>query len=173
MTEAEIEALLTDFTNVLNHEQPLDVSKPEDAARYVTGLHGDSDAVVRLRKDILRRIGGGVFLFTGQPGSGKSTELQRLKRDLQALGGSKVYYCDLQDWLNLNAPVTLSSFLVALLSSWVFQAGVIQAQQPISRGALTLTHDTVEGRMRQALATMQALPTVLAPIVSIRKEELS
>ena len=129
MTEVEIEALLTDFTNVLNHEQPLDVSKPEDEARYVTGLHGHSDAVVRLRKDILRRIGGGVFLFTGQPGSGKSTELQRLKRDLQALGGSKVYYCDLQDWLNLNAPVTLSSFLVALLSSWVFQAGVIQGQR--------------------------------------------
>ena len=38
---------------------------------------------------------------------------------------------------------------------------------------IILTHDTVEGRMRQALAQMQALPTVLAPIVSIRKEELS
>jgi len=36
-----------------------------------------------------------------------------------------------------------------------------------------LTHDTVEGRMRQALARMQALPTVLAPIVAIRKEELN
>jgi homoserine dehydrogenase len=38
---------------------------------------------------------------------------------------------------------------------------------------IILTHDTVEGRMRQALARMQALPTVLAPIVSIRKEELA
>ena len=38
---------------------------------------------------------------------------------------------------------------------------------------IILTHDTVEGRMRQALALMQALPTVLAPIVSIRKEELA
>ena len=38
---------------------------------------------------------------------------------------------------------------------------------------IILTHDTVEGRMRLALAQMQALPTVLAPIVSIRKEELS
>jgi homoserine dehydrogenase len=36
-----------------------------------------------------------------------------------------------------------------------------------------LTHDTVEGRMRAALAQMQALPTVLAPIVRIRKEELN
>jgi homoserine dehydrogenase len=38
---------------------------------------------------------------------------------------------------------------------------------------IILTHDTVEGRMRAALAQMQALPTVLAPIVNIRKEELS
>ena len=38
---------------------------------------------------------------------------------------------------------------------------------------IILTHDTVEGRMRAALALMQALPTVLAPIVNIRKEELS
>jgi len=38
---------------------------------------------------------------------------------------------------------------------------------------IILTHDTVEGRMRAALAQMQALPTVLAPIVRIRKEELN
>ena len=38
---------------------------------------------------------------------------------------------------------------------------------------IILTHDTVEGRMNQAIAKMQALPTVLAPIVRIRKEELS
>ncbi len=38
---------------------------------------------------------------------------------------------------------------------------------------IILTHDTVESRLRTVLAQMQALPTVLAPIVSIRKEELS
>ncbi len=37
---------------------------------------------------------------------------------------------------------------------------------------IILTHDTVEGRMDAALAQMQALPTVLATIVRIRKEEL-
>ena len=37
---------------------------------------------------------------------------------------------------------------------------------------IILTHDTIEGRMNQAIAKMQALPTVLAPIVRIRKEEL-
>ena len=38
---------------------------------------------------------------------------------------------------------------------------------------IILTHDTVEGQMNKAIAQMQALPTVLAPIVRIRKEELS
>ena len=38
---------------------------------------------------------------------------------------------------------------------------------------IILTHDTVEGRMKAALAQMQSLPTVLAPIVRIRKEELN
>src|ERR1700748_2728140 len=36
---------------------------------------------------------------------------------------------------------------------------------------IILTHDTVEGNMRDAIAKMQALPTVLAPIVSLRKED--
>ncbi|OIQ79964.1 homoserine dehydrogenase [mine drainage metagenome] len=37
---------------------------------------------------------------------------------------------------------------------------------------IVLTHDTVEARMDAAIARMQALPSVLATIVRIRKEEL-
>ncbi|MFN3375731.1 MAG: homoserine dehydrogenase [Burkholderiaceae bacterium] len=38
---------------------------------------------------------------------------------------------------------------------------------------IILTHDTREGTMDAAMAEMQALPTVLAPITRIRKEELA
>ena len=38
---------------------------------------------------------------------------------------------------------------------------------------IILTHDTKEGTMNGVLVQMQALPTVLAPIVRIRKEELA
>jgi homoserine dehydrogenase len=38
---------------------------------------------------------------------------------------------------------------------------------------IILTHDTREGTMNDVLAKMQALPTVLAPITRIRKEELN
>ena len=38
---------------------------------------------------------------------------------------------------------------------------------------IILTHETTEGGMNKAIAAMQALPTVLAPIVKLRKEELA
>jgi homoserine dehydrogenase len=38
---------------------------------------------------------------------------------------------------------------------------------------IMLTHDAREGTMNEVLAKLQALPTVLAPIVRIRKEELT
>jgi homoserine dehydrogenase len=38
---------------------------------------------------------------------------------------------------------------------------------------IILTHETREGLMREAIALMQALPTVLSDIVSLRKEELA
>jgi homoserine dehydrogenase len=38
---------------------------------------------------------------------------------------------------------------------------------------IILTHTVREGAMNEVLAQMQALPTVLAPITRIRKEELA
>ena len=38
---------------------------------------------------------------------------------------------------------------------------------------IILTHECVEAKMNEAIAQMQALPTVLAPITRIRKEELA
>ncbi|NML86227.1 homoserine dehydrogenase [Polaromonas sp.] len=38
---------------------------------------------------------------------------------------------------------------------------------------IILTHDCVEAKMNEAMAKMQALPTVLAPLIRIRKEELA
>jgi len=38
---------------------------------------------------------------------------------------------------------------------------------------IILTHDTREGTMNDALAQMQKLPSVLQPVVRIRKEELA
>ncbi len=47
------------------------------------------------------------------------------------------------------------------------------AQGEAHTDVIILTHDTAEGGMNRAMAQMQGLPTVLAPIVRIRKEELN
>ena len=44
---------------------------------------------------------------------------------------------------------------------------------PDQTDLIILTHDTREGAMNTVLAQLQALPSVLAPIVRIRKEELA
>ncbi len=51
--------------------------------------------------------------------------------------------------------------------------GTADGTQTAHTDVIILTHDTVEANMNRAIAQMQALPTVLATIVRIRKEELS
>ena len=53
------------------------------------------------------------------------------------------------------------------------EADEVGGEGATSTDLIILTHDTVEGTMNAALAQIQALPTVLAPIVRIRKEELA
>ena len=51
--------------------------------------------------------------------------------------------------------------------------GASDEPQVAQTDLIILTHDTREGTMDQALARMQALPSVLQPITRIRKEELA
>jgi homoserine dehydrogenase len=53
------------------------------------------------------------------------------------------------------------------------EADQVGGEGATSTDLIILTHDTREGDMDAVLGKMQALPTVLAPIVRIRKEELS
>jgi homoserine dehydrogenase len=53
------------------------------------------------------------------------------------------------------------------------EADEVGGEGATSTDLIMLTHDTTEGVMNAALAQMQALPAVLAPIVRIRKEELA
>ena len=53
------------------------------------------------------------------------------------------------------------------------EADQVGGEGATSTDLIILTHDTREGTMNDALAKLQQLPTVLAPIVRIRKEELN
>ena len=70
----------------------------------------------------------------------------------------------------------LSSITAILAASDISIDAVLQRESNEGEhqtDVIILTHETQEGAMRAALAQMQALPTVLAPIVSLRKEELA
>ena len=53
------------------------------------------------------------------------------------------------------------------------EAGQVSQAGENQTDVIILTHDTREGTMNEVLSQMQALPTVLAPITRIRKEELN
>lgn len=53
------------------------------------------------------------------------------------------------------------------------EADEVSGEGGTSTDLIILTHDTREGILNDALAQLQKLPTVLAPIVRIRKEELN
>jgi homoserine dehydrogenase len=53
------------------------------------------------------------------------------------------------------------------------EADEVGGEGSTSTDLIILTHNTLEGTMNAVLAELQALPTVLAPITRIRKEELN
>ena len=53
------------------------------------------------------------------------------------------------------------------------EADEVGGEDSTQTDLIILTHDTREGTMNDAIAQMQQLPTVLAPITRIRKEELN
>lgn len=134
---------LTKFIQAVQNTEPLDVAKAADKERYVEHLQGQRDALGRLKAEISHRSGDGVYLFTGQIGSGKSTELLRLMAELHS-AQCKVYYCDLEDWLNLNAPIDLASMLLALIASWVESVGTLAGKRtPVERLTDFLTRTNI------------------------------
>lgn len=153
---------LTKFIQAVQNTEPLDISQASDKTLYVEHLQGARDALGRLKAEITHRDGDGVYLFTGQIGSGKSTELLRLKAELQG-PACKVYYCDLEDWLNLNAPIDLASMLLALIASWVESVGTIAGKRTpverltdfLTRTKITLTDIKFEGGIGAVKAQLQ------------------
>ncbi len=69
-----------------------------------------------------------------------------------------------------DAGISIDAMLQREADEVAADAGTAQEAQT---DLIILTHDTREGTMNSALALMQALPSVLQPIVRIRKEELA
>ena len=100
--------------------------------------------------------------------------------DLRVLPMSEVvtsYYLRLRvaDQAGVLATVTglLAAADISIDAVLQREADEVGGEGSTQTDLIILTHDCVEANMNAAIAQMQALPTVLAPIVRIRKEELA
>ncbi len=100
--------------------------------------------------------------------------------DLNVLPMSEVvtsYYLRLRvaDEAGVLARVTgiLASLNISIDAVLQREADEVGGEGATQTDLIILTHDCVEADMNAALAQMQMLPTVLAPIIRIRKEELA
>lgn len=109
------------------------VLEPGDPV-YVAQVNcqGHNDAIEEIATEIEWQEGGGVCLFTGQRGTGKSTELKRLKRRLEE-AGTVVFYADLSEYLLLTKEVEISDFLISVAGAMSEQVEKAYGASPGNR----------------------------------------
>jgi hypothetical protein len=111
MSAADSE-FLKSFYQALS-DRPLD---PVDDQRVYVPLYdrnsAPTDPVDELQATIEWSSADSAQLFSGFRGTGKSTELRRLKRGLEK-SGCLVVLCDMKDYLNMTTAVDVSDFLLA------------------------------------------------------------
>ena len=61
--------------------------------------------------------GGGTYLFSGNRGTGKTTEMMRLAQSLRELN-CEVFYVDMAEYLNLTVSVEITDFLISVLGGF-------------------------------------------------------
>lgn len=157
--QARIQAL-TEFASALK-DRPLDPSKPEEAKFYVPDLHihvdaqgHEKDPIAKLARKIDRAEGGQVWLFTGNIGSGKSTELRRL-RGLLNKQKHVPLLADASDFINLHQEIQISDFLISVSAAFATEAGKRLGQDQIEA--------TYWERLRNLLMSTQiSMPEVSA-----------
>ena len=103
---------LKEFFQNLNLDQSLDPSDGRYVPLYENPALADEDPVALLA-DAIEWTSGSVQLLSGYQGTGKSTELKRLKARLEQ-SGYLVFLCDVEDYLNLSTPIDVSDFLMVV-----------------------------------------------------------
>lgn len=85
---------------------------------YIEQIHGNAlhDPVQQLADQIDFAESAGSYLFTGNRGTGKTTELLRLAKILDSYR-CEVFYADLSEYLNLNQRIEVSDFLIAIIGA--------------------------------------------------------
>ena len=126
----DIQKRLKEFYNNLT-DRPLE---PGDRY-YVPFLEGPGDPIRNLFTKIAWSEAASVALLTGQRGSGKSTELRRLKK-LLTDGGCVVFLCDMSRFMNLTTAVEITDFFISVMGALSEEIERKYGQDPSMEGVL-------------------------------------
>jgi AAA ATPase domain len=111
-----------------------------DDDRYEPGLHGtaEEDVIAALLDEILTRqaLSSHLFYFTGQRGTGKSTELRRLEQSLRAENAEVIRF-DSLDFITETEPVSVESVLLLVTAGLAAWADQHYKQDFLTAGAWT------------------------------------
>jgi hypothetical protein len=124
----DIRARAKAFYNALNFDRPIDfgadhlVENSLDASLYVEGLHGERDPAQELADQIDFSDSSGSYLFTGNRGTGKTTELLRLANILHEYD-CEVFYADMAEYLTMTQRVEVTDFLISVLGAFSEKVG--------------------------------------------------
>jgi hypothetical protein len=112
---ADDKRLLKELYTRCDPREPLQPEDPRYQPIY-TGGHCE-DPVARMRTRIEWAVAESLQLFSGFRGSGKTTELFRLRRDLKNTGAI-VLYADALEYLNPSEPLDISDLLLILAGAF-------------------------------------------------------
>ena len=125
MDKTELRQKTKVFYNALDWNKPVafgDLKLVEETVSsdlYVKNLHGaenGNDRVSDLAFQIDLQDSAGSYLFTGNRGTGKTTELLRLARMLSD-SGCEVLFADMGEYIDLASPLEPSDFLITLMGA--------------------------------------------------------
>lgn len=103
-------------------DKPLDPANEHDAQWYVPYVQQlETDPIAEIFNEITFNDAESLHYVTGQRGTGKSTELLRLRR-LLSDNGVVVFYVDMLHYLHMSEPAEISDFLIAVAGGLAQQA---------------------------------------------------
>jgi len=135
---SELRSKARTFYNALNFATPVNFGQDDLIAgmgedKYVENLHGDRlrDPVQELADQIDLSDSAGAYLFTGNRGTGKTTELLRLATILrQDQYYCEVFYVDMVEYLTLSQRIEVTDFLIGVLGAFSEQIGRRFSEDP-------------------------------------------
>ncbi|GAB6906342.1 conserved hypothetical protein [Desulfosarcina cetonica] len=143
------------FYNALDLDRPINfgvrdlVENSLDSSVYVEHIHGTGqrDPVQELAAHIDFSASAGAYLFTGNRGTGKTTELLRLAKILHDFG-CEVFYADLSEYLTLTQRIEITDFLIAILGAFSEKVEARIGKAPGSQGFFERVWSFLESDVR-------------------------